>query len=64
MSAKPASPSKSNRAIRSDALIATAQRQIAQRFGLPPDSIRLINPDGRKARADKTVAQLCKDWGW
>ena len=36
---------------------------IARDFGLPAGSIRLILPNGRKARRDKDVAGLRKDWG-
>lgn len=56
--------SRRGRAIRTDASIDTAQREIAEHFNLPPESVRLVNPSGRKARSDKTIGQFCRDWGW
>jgi hypothetical protein len=48
--------------LRDDASIASAERTIAKDFGLPAGCIRLILPNGRKARSDKDVAGLRKDW--
>lgn len=51
------------RALRDDASIAAAQLKIARVFNLPDGCIRLVLPSGRKARSDKTVEGLRKDWG-
>ena len=51
------------RSLRDDASIAAAEATIAREYNLPVGSIRLILPSGRKARTDKTVAGLRKDWG-
>ena len=51
------------RKIREDALIKSAETTIAKDYGLPEGCIRLILPSGRKARSDKTIASLRKDWG-
>ena len=51
------------RKLRDDASVGSAERTIARDFGLPAGSIRLILPNGRKARRDKDVAGLRKDWG-
>lgn len=50
------------RKLRDDASVGSAEKTIADDYGLPPDCIRLVLPSGRKARADKTVAALRKDW--
>jgi hypothetical protein len=43
---------------RSDATVATGQREIERVFGLPEGSVRLHLPSGRPARADK-ASMLC-----
>ncbi len=50
------------RRLRDDASIGSAERTIARDFGLPAGSIRLVLPNGRKARRDKDVAGLRRDW--
>jgi hypothetical protein len=47
---------------RIDSSIATAQETIESRLGLPSGSVRLVNPNGRKARADGTVGALLRYW--
>lgn len=51
------------RKLRDDASIAAAQATIAHDYGLPDGCIRLVLPNGRKARSDKTIAGLRRDWG-
>jgi hypothetical protein len=48
--------------LRIDSSIATAQETIESRLGLPSGSVRLVNPNGRKARADRTVGALLRYW--
>lgn len=50
--------------IRSDASIGRAQLEIERVFGLPSGSIRLVLPDGRKARSDKRIGALLNDWNY
>lgn len=52
-----------SRKARRDATLASVTRSIEACFGLPAGSIRVVNPDGRKARSDKTVEALRRDYG-
>ena len=47
---------------RVDCNIAKAQETIENRLGLPSGSVRLVNPNGRKARADGSVGTLLRSW--
>jgi hypothetical protein len=49
--------------IRRDASIDRAEREMERVFGLPRGCIRLVLPNGRKARTDKLVGSLLSDWG-
>ena len=40
-----------------------AARWWARTLGLPDDAVVLLNPDGRRARANKTLRSLKRDWG-
>jgi hypothetical protein len=57
-------PARRKIALRRDALVGNAEREIARVFGLPEGSVRLVNPDNRKARSDKLIGALLHDWGW
>lgn len=57
-------PARRKISLRRDALVGSAEREIARVFGLPEGSVRLVNPDNRKARSDKLVGALLHDWGW
>ena len=48
--------------LRIDCTIQSAEAEIVRVFDLPQGSVRLVNPDGRKARGDKLVRALLKDW--
>jgi len=50
------------RAIRKSATVASAQRVIEKKFKLPGGSVLLINPNGRKARANAKVEALFRNW--
>ena len=50
--------------LRSDSTIRHAESEIARVFGLPEECVRLVNPNGRKARADKLIRALLDDYGW
>ena len=52
------------RSLRRDSSVASAEREIERVFGLPKGSVRLVNPNQRKARSDKMVGALLSDWGW
>lgn len=52
------------RVLRADARVGAAEREIERAFGLPPGSVGLRLPTGRKARTDKLVGSLLQDWGW
>jgi hypothetical protein len=54
-------PSRFRKA-RGDASIATIQRTLEDKFGLPGGSVKLVYPTGRKARSDSKVELLIKSW--
>ena len=54
-------PTRFRRA-KSDSSIASIQKVLENNFGLPKGSIRLVYPNGRKARADSTVGLLRNSW--
>jgi hypothetical protein len=57
-------PARRKIALRRDSTVGNAEREIERVFRLPRGSIRLVNPDHRKARSDKLVGALLADWGW
>jgi hypothetical protein len=56
-------PARRKISLRRDAYVGNAERVIEHVFGLPRGSVRLVNPDRRKARSDKLVGALLRDWG-
>ncbi|MEY9543114.1 hypothetical protein ABIE85_006174 [Bradyrhizobium diazoefficiens] len=50
------------RKARADATIATLQAEIEMKYGLPPGSVKLVMPNGRKQRRDSTVRCLKENW--
>ena len=56
--------SRRKNALRRDATIGSAEREIARVFRIPGRCVRLVNKSGRKARSDKLVGALLRDWGW
>ena len=48
--------------MRSDASVKTAQNEIERFFKLPSGSVKLLLPNGRSARSDKTIGALRDDW--
>lgn len=50
------------RLARNDASIESIQRTIESKFGIPAGSVRLVNPNGRKIRANATVGTLRENW--
>lgn len=54
-------PSRYRKA-RGDASIATIQKTLEGKFGLPEGSVKLVYPSGRKARSDSKVELLTKSW--
>lgn len=36
----------------------------ARALGLPQDAVVFINPDGRRARSDKTLGALRRSWNY
>jgi hypothetical protein len=57
-------PAKRKFAIRRDASVGAAQREIERVFRLPEGSIRFHLPSGRRARADKSIGALLAEFGW
>jgi hypothetical protein len=57
-------PARRKISLRRDASVGSAEREIERVFGMPKGSVRLVNPDYRKARSDKLVGALLTDWGW
>jgi len=45
------------RVVRSDARVEAGERAVEAALGLPPNSFRVVNPDGRDTRGDKTVGR-------
>jgi len=54
-------PSRFRKA-REDCSIGAVQRTLEKKFGLPPGSVKLVYPNGRKARSDSTVGILKENW--
>jgi hypothetical protein len=48
--------------IRKDASVGTAEMKIAKEYGLPEGCVRLVLPNGKKARTDKIIESFLKDW--
>jgi hypothetical protein len=48
--------------LRTDCSIASAQATIENDLSRPSGSVRLLNPNGRKARSDGTVGSLIRSW--
>ena len=50
------------RKAKADSSIATLQRTLERKFGLPKGCVKLVYPSGRKARTDADVGALRKHW--
>ena len=66
---KPATKERIVKAIRyirlhDDGSIANALRTIERKLQLPKGSVRLIYPNGRRARSDSTVGALKRRWDY
>lgn len=46
-----------------DASVGTIERKIAQIMGLPAESVQLVLLTRKKARSDKKIRALLRDWG-
>lgn len=55
-------PAKRTFSSRDDSSVDTLVGHIEKTYRLPKGSVKVINPNGRKARRDKTVASLREDW--
>ena len=51
-------------AARLAAKVGAIERKIADMLKLPRRSVHLRLPGNKKARADKSIRQLLKAWGW
>ncbi len=50
---------------RSDFMVGRAESWVAEVLDLPPEAVRLVLPrGGRRARFEKTLGALRRDWGW
>jgi hypothetical protein len=58
---RPYTPRRSY-AARGDASVGTIERKAAEAFNLPEGSVCLRLPSRRKARSDKQIRQLRRDW--
>jgi hypothetical protein len=56
-------PARRKTSLRRDSSVGSGERAIEKAFGLPRESVWLVNPDKRKARSDKRVGKLLDDWG-
>lgn len=63
MTKRAAKPALRKNWIRRDATIGRAEREVERVTGLPRGCIRLVRPNGRKARTDKLVGALLREWG-
>jgi hypothetical protein len=45
-----------------DSKVGSARLKIARVFGLPLQSVKLVVPGGRTARADKQIYEFLRDW--
>lgn len=52
------------RAIRKDATVGSTARIIEENFSLPEGCVQLCLPTGKKARRDKKIEALLRDWNW
>ncbi len=50
------------RKLKADGTVGTAEQTIEEMLGLPPGSVRIMNPSGRDARSDKQIGTLRKHW--
>ncbi len=50
--------------LRRDATVGTGLREVERVFGLPKGCVIFQLPSGKRARADKLIGALLKDWGW
>jgi hypothetical protein len=50
------------RKLRDDASIASVQKTIEGKLGLPVGSVKLVYPGGRKVRVDSNVGKLKATW--
>lgn len=51
-----------SRKLRDDANLEATLRKLAVQVGLPPESLRVEYPSGRKFRSDRTVGHLRAAW--
>lgn len=47
---------------RDDASVGSIERRIEHDYGLPKNSVTIVNPKGENARSDKTIESLRKDY--
>lgn len=55
-------PEKRSHAVHASVTLETAVWLLAKEHNLPEESLKFTNPNGRKARKDKTVGEHRKDW--
>lgn len=55
-------PKKRSHAVHANATLETVAWLVAEEYGLPEESLKFTNPNGRKARKDKKVGDLRKNW--
>ncbi len=55
MSKKRNEPPRRQRSARSDAGVGSIEEHAADTYGLPPDAVRIVRPDGTDARGDKLI---------
>jgi len=46
----------------SNALVSSIQKRIEKDYELPVNSIKLVNPSGRKARANARISTFLRNW--
>ena len=52
------------RAVRSDCKLDRLMDRMANEYGLPREALKIVLPGGRKARKDKRLGELRRDYGW
>lgn len=55
-------PPKRQRSARKDADVGSIEKNIEKTYGLPKNSVVIVNKDRRNTRSDKKVGNLRKDY--
>ena len=54
----------SRRIVRADCKLDRLVERMASEYGVPRDALKVVLPGGRKARKDKCLGELRREYGW